>query len=110
MRTPEKYEHVVFEAMKSNRQTFRDGVLLCQAEFTIDMQCIILNLTMMDSWDLANIQLDMTSGAFKQRLIVWLEDIGLHMTAGEERGVTAEITAIQEEDGASGCKCLCIFG
>ena len=69
VRTPGKQEYFIVETVKSNSQTFRDRVVHCQVDFTIDMKCITLTWTVMDTWDLANIQLDMTSGAFKQRLI-----------------------------------------
>ena len=101
---------LIFDMINSNPNEFIIKVFGSHIKFTVEEGSIILTLIVLDAWDLANIKLDITSGAFKQRFIFWLEDMGLNMTAEEEKSVTAEITAIEEEDEANECKCFCIFG
>ena len=94
---PPHCEVNIAEAIRKELQEFIDKVAQREAEVTsVNINSIILTFKVKDTWDVVNIQFDISSGAFQQRFIFWLEDMGT-ITAEENRSVTAEITAISRE-------------
>ena len=95
---PPHCEVNIAEAIRKELQEFINKVAQREAEVTaVYINSIILTFKVKDTWDVVNIQFDISSGAFQQRFIFWLEDMGLSMSAEEERSVTAEIIAISRE-------------
>ena len=98
LKLPQHHEEYVVERVKTKKQEFIDGCLQLEVEVTmVKKNSITCTFRVMDAWDLADIHSDITSGVFKQRFIFWLEDLGLNLSAEEERSVGAEITAISRE-------------